>query len=362
MIEKNFEEISISMIKNVKYSIESSVEYLYRLSTDMDDVSDYRMFILCLHSGLELLFKYMISNRNEYMLYINNNKNELHNLYKKAREDGYRKITYYIEDNPSESKFHTLSFLDSCNILHYAFDISNFNDSYLKRCIFLNNVRNRLTHHTANIRKFDIISFCDLLKQAIVWFNEDLDYYEKENFREISREDLISEVAIQPASELYKIENNNELYKTIHKVRIETIKNELLENDLCKKIIGFILNNSTNINFLDLEIKHYEEIKEMFLNNLDDEIPKDKKKEISREFDEKYHIMNLANIFIDEGIKSMEHDDAPIVMTIITISEFARELIISKWCKKEDIIHNLNINNESYHNAFEKHYDYDNYF
>ncbi len=92
------------------------------------------MFILCLNNGLEILFKYMIGNRNEFMLYKDNKTDKIYGKFKKAKESNYPKLSVFLENNPGEDNLHTISFIESCKILCYVFQIKGFDELFHSRC------------------------------------------------------------------------------------------------------------------------------------------------------------------------------------------------------------------------------------
>ncbi len=52
--EEKLKEYRIGAIDNIRLSFDKATEYLGKLSHDIDDISNYKMFILCLNNGLEI--------------------------------------------------------------------------------------------------------------------------------------------------------------------------------------------------------------------------------------------------------------------------------------------------------------------
>ncbi len=57
--------------------------------------------------------------------------------------------------------------------------------------------------------------------------------------------------------------------------------------------------------------------------------------------------MNLANMFVEKGIRAFPHEDAPDVMSRIDLSEFGYSEIIRMWPNEVDQKKNLYIEKAS---------------
>lgn len=338
------EKHNVDIIANIRMSFDSTVEYIRKLAQNIDDVSNYKMFILCVNNALELLFKFMVFNRNEFLLYSGDNRENVYKKYKQAKRGGYSNLEGFFEAEPLENTLHTISFIEACKILNYVYQIEDFDELFHERCLELAKARNSLTHYSAIIRKVDIISFCEMFRTSVEWFNQDIkEYYIEKTLSiilgEKQREDYLYDIdAFELWSKIYTIKNN-------------LIEQEIFEDDMCKEIMGFIIDNSFT-DLLCVNSRDYNKIEELFFKENNK-----KKKELGIYFYQRYHMMHLADMIINRGVKVDSHDDAPEVMERLDLSDSTYDIIKKKW-NSEEIKMNLNISSDIY-NLYENDYGYE---
>jgi hypothetical protein len=337
------EKHNVDIIANIRMSFDSTIEYIRKLAHNIDDVSNYKMFILCVNNALELLYKFMVFNRNEFMLYSSENRENIYKKYNQAKQGGYRNLEAFFKAEPLENTLHTISFTEACKILNYVYQIEDFDELFYERCIELAKARNSLTHYSAIIRKVDIISYCEIFRTSIEWFNQDIkEYYEN------SLSIILDE---KQRKDFFYVIDGFELWSEIYTIKNNLIENEILEDDMCKDIMGFIIENSFN-NLLGVNSRDYNEIEELFFKE-----NKKKKKEHVTYFYQRYHMMLLADMIINRGVKAYQHDDAPEVMTRLDLSDSIYDLIKTKW-NSEELKKHLNISSDIY-NLYEHNYEYE---
>ncbi|WP_099188336.1 hypothetical protein [Tepidibacter mesophilus] len=339
--EEKLKEYNVGIIENIKLAFDSATDFLGKLAHDIDNISSFKMFILCLNNGLELLFKYMISNRNEYMLYMDNSKDKIYSKYKKAKENNYTRLSVYFEYNPMEDNLHTISFSEACKVLCYVYQIDEFDDLFFTRCMELSKVRNSLTHYSAIIRKIDIISFCDILDTAIEWFNKEIENH------------YIDLSILMKDNNNMKYTRKENLMSDINRACSEAIDTEILDDDLCKQIIGFIIENSDR-KLIEVSSNDYEKISSMFFES--NKGKTSLKKKMASKFIEKYYIMVLANMIVEKGIKASHHEDAPEVMSRLDLNDWVYSRLINKWPVSDDQKKNLGID-KSIHEIYSRYDD-----
>lgn len=345
---------NVDIIANIKMSFDSTLEYVQKLSQNMDDVSSYKMFILSVNNALELLFKFMVFNRNEFLLYSSEQKEKVYKKYKQAKENGYSQLSFFFADNPSENDLHTISFTEACKILSYIYQIEEFDELFYERCMELAKVRNSLIHYSGFIRKVDIISFYEMFSTSIEWFNQDIKkYYSNSSLSIILGEKKLEDY-------LYVV-NHDQLWSDVYEIKVNIIEQEILEDDICKQILGFIIDNSSK-ELIGIDSKDYIRIEELFFKEA-----KKKKKEIGSYFYQRYHMMLLADMIFNRGITAFPHEHAPEVMHRLDISDFTYTTIMTKWkLNDEEIKKQLNISS-NIHALYEanyyddEEYDYEEY-
>ncbi len=115
-------------------------------------------------------------------------------------------------------------------------------------------MRNSLTHYSATIRKIDIISFCFLLRTSIEWFNKEVEEHYLD--LEILMGNKNSKLFVPP----------NSLITDIQRACYKVIETEIFNDELCKLIIGFVIENSFG-SLVEVEIDDYDEIINLLLES-----------------------------------------------------------------------------------------------
>lgn len=338
---------NIDVISNIKMSFDVAIDYTKRLAKNIDDITNYKMFILCLNNALELLFKFMVFNRNEFLLYSHDNRDKVYKKYKKAKESGYRSLEMYFADNPLENNLHTISFIEARDILYYVYQIDNFDESLFERCEELSRVRNSLIHYSAIIRKIDIIYFSDMLRTSIEWYNREIEEkYIKDNFNILLGNK-------EPEDYFYK-SNDYELWGDIFSIKNNTLKTEIFEDELCQQIMGFIIENRYS-KLIEVDSRDYAEVEQLFF----EQKPKNKKNnEMRKYFHEKYHIMLIAEMFVNKGMAAGSSPYSPIVMSRLDLADNIYRYLKEKWPDEGDQRNILNIS-KSLYQLDDEYYDSD---
>lgn len=104
--------MKVGIVDNIKLSLDLVSDSFRHLKEDPDDTKNYKLAILNLHSSLELTFKLMLMNRNEFMLFSlsGGGFDNIMKKYIKAKQEGYIYLLDYYENNPTEEQPHTVTF------------------------------------------------------------------------------------------------------------------------------------------------------------------------------------------------------------------------------------------------------------
>lgn len=319
----------IDIIDNIKLSLDLTLDSFEHIEKNIEDVKSYKLSIINLHSALELTFKFMILNRNEFMFfaYGGNNFNNILKKYKTAQENEYNSLLEYLEDNPTENQPNSISFKVAYQILAYMYRIKEFDEPFIFELNAIEILRNKLTHFGATITKVDFILLNSLLGKCIELLNQEIEEYNNSiagilnNYSAYSKYDFNKKISY-------------------NKISREIVRESVLKEPKYKLILGVILDES-NKSMVNLRPDNYEEFTEIVYREREQELKdifKNKKeKEIKTIIAQSIYILIGADLIHDGPIYYMEVD----IMGRITLTDFAIEIIKEKWNNENTIYKEL---------------------
>lgn len=374
---------TLDILDNIKLTLEVTESYLKNIIDEPDNVKNYKMAILNLHNALELTFKFLLQSRNHFMIYSMQDSTS----YRKVME--YYKSRYnYKRSNDNrlpENKLHTVSFTTSYELLAYFYNESKFDEKFLFKLERLNRLRNGLTHFTATIEYTDIVILYNLFKECVDLFNIELK----------SKRRFVRDLVNNRTKVSYELDMT--LYHRYGNA-IEKIRMNLLDIDIIKEFVSYLIKNIGNIE--DIRLDDYEKLLAYFFKeqisttNFNEELvsslgfteshikamKEQHKKEISNEKNRKEKIIAIYKkektcisikdfllnaIFImlesDFIYNRTYYDSFGIdILGGLSITVSCKNLILKKWNHKLDLIcSELGINQQEYNNLLEFEGDYE---
>lgn len=324
----------IDVVDNIKLSLDLTIDSFEEIYTNNDDVKSYKLAIINLHSAFELTFKFMILNRNEFMIfsYSGNGFSKVLNKYKDANKCNCNSLLHYLETNPAETQPHTVSFDVAYQILAYMYNVPGFDERFIFELGALETLRNKLTHFEATIKKVDFILLNSLLEKCINLLNKEIEKYSN-SMRILQKK--------YDKYDRYDI-NKMVLYSEISR---KIVKDEILNEQKYKLILGIILEESTG-DMVELSPDDYEEFAEICYKGRKREFQTlysgKKEKEIKSIIVQAIYILLEAEL-IHRG--SMYYQEIPILGRT-TLTDFAIRIIREKWNDDSVICRELLIKNK----------------
>lgn len=321
----NVEKFQISIDENIKLALDSSLDSLKAIYKDTYSVKHYKSAIINLHNSLELTFKFMLLQRNEFMVFTmgGNNFSKILNMYKKAKFEGENSVIDYLENNPAEGQLHTVSFKDAYEILAYIYKCEHFDERFLFQLEFLEALRNKLTHFQATIKRIDFIILNNLFFECIKLFNEEVEYYNKNtnNIHEIMHKARTGEDKYTQYTNHYRVQDN---FFSINK----EILLDILEVPKYKLILSTIIRLGSEL--LDTSFNCYEKIINMCYEENKEQFKvvyemKDERK-IKSHISQDIYMLKASNLIEEGDVIHME----VAIMSEIRLSHLAQEIILRK--------------------------------
>lgn len=135
--------------------------------------------LIFLNHGTEMLLKHILSSKNESLIFDNlkeyiEAKEELFKLRKSPKGETEESARYKnIFDVPKGKKLKTVSFISAIERVHYLCDI-NITDQFKDSVYYINNYRNKITHHTIELTPTEERELATRLKAV---FDQVVDFF-----------------------------------------------------------------------------------------------------------------------------------------------------------------------------------------
>lgn len=327
----------IDIVDNIKLSLDltiDSFEQILMNNENNDDAKSYKLAIINLHSAFELTFKFMILNRNEFMIFSfgSNGFNDVLNKYKLLENSNCNSLLHYFEVNPSEKQPNTVSFKIAYQILAYMYKVPEFNERFIFQLIALENLRNKLTHFEAIIAKVDFILLISLFEKCLGLFNSEIDEYNN---------------SIRPKQSYATYDKYNWDKKCSYReIGMKLVKDKILNEQKFKLILGVVL-DELNGEMLELKPDEYDKFAEICYKKRKVEFESlfstKKEKEIKSKMIPDIYILLEADL-IEYGDVYV-HEVAVLGRT--TLTSFAINVIKEKWNDNSDICRELVLKDET---------------
>ncbi len=150
---------NISLNENAGAAYLTAFDALKKIFDGECDFKNYRLYVLNLHSALELFFKTKLFEYNDFMIF-NFSDQKLMNLYRKAIEAN-QTLFEYIESTKDEIP-STVSFLDAIKRLAYFLRDDKLSSIYISKLERLNSIRNSIIHFKLKLGDDEFIILNDL--------------------------------------------------------------------------------------------------------------------------------------------------------------------------------------------------------
>lgn len=171
--------IEFNILENGRISMKESIEFLKAIIDGQSSYKNIKNLILSLHNSLELLFKTVILEKNEFMIFdlrSNQNFDKLIKTYKKMRNENISLAEYASKHN--DKLPNTISYKDTYIILKYLYGIDDISDQLVVQLNRLNDIRNNLMHFNMTINEDDIILCLELIIMCDDIFEDLIEGYE----------------------------------------------------------------------------------------------------------------------------------------------------------------------------------------
>lgn len=253
----------VNLIESASYAFKNAEESLYNIVQGDEIFSNYRKYILNLHSSFELFFKNKLLERDIMLIFSAKQYEDVMKIAKKAKLSNITFLEYL--DTPNCKLPHTVSFMDAIKRLAYLCNDGLFDEGFIKQLDELNNTRNSITHFEFNLdnEKFYVlnelfIKCVDIYSEYNEWGYKsivDLDTLKSQNRSII---DLIVGEPFNSAilksfidGESFVNDSFHE-YENIADCLIEDLGNDFTHDDKCKIIsrletfykLGFFIQGS----------------------------------------------------------------------------------------------------------------------
>ncbi|GCD13003.1 hypothetical protein [Clostridium tagluense] len=223
------------------------------------DVSfiNYRMFIVNFQGALELMFKKMLFDKNEFMIFsFDKFKDNVLNRYRNAVKDNKSIFEYAISKGNGKIP-DTVKFYESYQRLAYLYNMKCFTDEVIANLDKLGDLRNSIMHFEVNVDEEILTSLSKLLLICDEIFQDSIDGYGWGS-------DYISGTL-----------RNKLKQKDLNMDKL------IIESKFNKKIIDTIKSNFNS--YIDIDINDYNLLSDIYLsiNNAE----KHSKEDIARRFE-----------------------------------------------------------------------------
>jgi|GEM_PF-2842729 len=148
----------ISLVENAITAYGSALDALLKILDGEGSYINYRSYVLNLHSALELFFKKMLLNQNEFMLFSfeGNNYSKVLEKYINSKKAN-KTLFQYITETRGAKLPNTVTFVDAYSRLTYFYNEEIFDPKFVENLSRLNEIRNNITHFEIEIPDEDFV-------------------------------------------------------------------------------------------------------------------------------------------------------------------------------------------------------------
>ncbi len=158
----------INLVENAGTAFVQAKEALNRILAGEADYQNYRMYVLNLHSALELFFKKKLYDHSDFMIFSFTEYNKMMDKYEKAYR-AEKSIWEYVEDVKANLP-HTVTFIDAIKRLAYLYHEKEFSIDYIGKLIKLNDIRNNITHFSLDLEDDEFVLLNELFLQCADYY------------------------------------------------------------------------------------------------------------------------------------------------------------------------------------------------
>lgn len=158
----------INLEENAGIAFIQAKEALNRILAGEGDYQNYRMYVLNLHSALELFFKKKLYDHSDFMIFSFTEYNKMLDKYEKAYNAG-KTIWEYVEDAKVNLP-HTVTFTDAIKRLAYLYHEKEFTKEYIVKLKKLNEIRNNITHFSLDLEDDELVLLNELFLQCADYY------------------------------------------------------------------------------------------------------------------------------------------------------------------------------------------------
>ena len=160
----------MELLNNGLDSLKKCVAQLTQISMNAYEDNEYEYLIkdiiISLHHSCETLFKFLVMQKNEYLIY-----NDIGAFFKQAVENR-------VKSSSSEANFNTIQFMDAVNAVIILYN-NKIDKSVYNRIKHLNNTRNALTHFTFTFEQQAIDNIIFLLPEMLSIYDSHIPGFDK---------------------------------------------------------------------------------------------------------------------------------------------------------------------------------------
>lgn len=251
--------------------------------------SNYRLFVLSFQNAIELFFKKMLLDKNEFMIFsFDKFKDQVLDRYKNACKDGKSIFEYALLKNKGKLP-DTVKFNESYKRLAYLYNMKCFTDEVIANLEVLGDLRNNIMHFEVQIEDEVLASLSKLLLSCDEMFQDNItDYGWGDNYisdslrKELEQKDL----------------NMNKL---------------IANNPINRRIMDTIIDNTGS--FVEIDIEDYVLLADIYLmNNSQEKLSRD---DISKRFE-----MLVRHGFIEQESYSFSYgEDHMDSISVVQVSD-----------------------------------------
>lgn len=164
----------ISLIENAETAYKTALDSLLKILDGEGSYQNYRLYVLDLHSALELFFKKMLYDKSEFMMFSFKDFDSVMKKYENAKKASKPLFEYIATHGDSKAKLpNTVTFEEAYKRLAYLYDCQDIDQDFILKLERLNSLRNNITHFEISIEDDELVLLNDIsLKCVELYTNE----------------------------------------------------------------------------------------------------------------------------------------------------------------------------------------------
>jgi hypothetical protein len=164
----------VSLIENAGAAYETALDALKRILSGEGSYINYRLYVLNLHSAMELFFKKMLFDKSEFMMFSFKDFDSLLKKYEQSKKVSKSIFEYVATHKDANTKLpKTVTFEEAYKRLAYLYNNPELDEEFISKLDKLNSLRNNITHFELEIEHDEFVLLNEIFLKCVDIYSDE---------------------------------------------------------------------------------------------------------------------------------------------------------------------------------------------